>query len=273
MARCCPSLALLWASLLVLGAAQGSVSHGLLPFSELGAGPRQGLRTQGREGRPGSPGELVLLFSANVSAACSGRCRAAVSVRPCQPLQEGSASPMAAAAAQQIQPLAGGHTTMSLDRAAAELASVALAVECEAGCRVEPAALELWRGSACSGDSDAEGGGPPSATLLRSSSGNSSVALLNSGRALLEVEVEAALPRGDQHEGMVLDGGSAEATVQQPQDAESGAGLEMAAAGLLPPTAEPARSCLGRLAAQLLLVVWLLACPFIPQLVLLLVAR
>lgn len=133
---------------------------------------------------------LALLFSANVTAACAGRCTLRATAASCG-ARPAAASPAAAAGADlQV----GWNSLVLPDAQAAEQLEAAVALECsDPSCQSAPAAFVAWRGAACRGGGGAalparQLAGLPNATSDR-------VFVLGAGQPAVAVRYVPAAPR------------------------------------------------------------------------------
>lgn len=210
-------------------------------------------------------GSLVLVFRANASTACATQCILVVTSRPClagaAALVAAGAAPSSSAAAGQLD---GFHTVL-LPPAAAAGTSVELSVECSssraaADCQATPQAVMLWRGAACSGAMPDTPQPPPHALLSSTTSPrNQSVALLNYGRAVLQVAPAPAEAAGE--EGTSLPGAG-----MADQEAGGDAMEVMVQPAPAASTMEEECGSTTDLIATLLLAAWLVVCPALPRL-------
>lgn len=98
---------------------------------------------------------LALLFSANVTAACAGRC----SLRPVAAAC-GSSTGAAAAAGETSGQLLSGWNSLSLDGGVAAALTATVTVSCsDPACAAQPRRFVAWRGAECG--SDGSSGGLP----------------------------------------------------------------------------------------------------------------
>lgn len=94
---------------------------------------------------PSQP-QLALLFSANVSTACAGRCSMSAVAAAC-----GSSAAAAAAAGETSAGLLRGWNSLSLDGPAAPALTATVTVDCwDPACAAQPRRFVAWRGAECS---------------------------------------------------------------------------------------------------------------------------
>lgn len=122
-------------------------------------GAAASLPTPQPAGSAPAPPRLTLLFSANGSAACAGRCTLRAAAAACAP---GAAA--AAAEGETSGELLCGWNSLSIDGPAAPTLEAAVEVECwDPACTAQPRSFVAWRGAGCGSGAVA---GPPALPAL-----------------------------------------------------------------------------------------------------------
>ncbi len=142
---------------------------------------------------PSQP-RLALLFSANVSTACAGRCSLRAVAAAC-----GSSAAAAGAAGETSAALLRGWNSLSLDGPAAPALTATVTVDCwDPACTVQPRRFVPWRGAQCSsvGSSGAALPALPARPLPGLASGSADLMYtLGGNQAVLVVSYSASQQR------------------------------------------------------------------------------
>lgn len=113
---------------------------------------------------PGRPQRLALLLSANVSAACTGRCTLRAAAAACDPV----AAVPPAVETRAAAALEDGWNSIVLGRQTADALLVTAHVDCvDPACAADPPSFLAWRGGRCSTGSGGSGSEALLATHLQ----------------------------------------------------------------------------------------------------------